>query len=106
MRPSEVSSVPKSELIWGFYHLAEDEKELVELIQSQVEFLIAAINPKLYEKIQEKKNAVTMESDFFDAELKQRGITKEIFDSVDNEDKPENYDEGIDVIGNPIQIKE
>lgn len=88
--------------MWGLYHIAEDERELAELISGHAEYLIAAINPKLYEKIQEKKDAMSIESTFFEEELQSKGISKETFDQLGNQETPAKYDEGVDVIGEPI----
>ena len=90
-------------MIWAASNIAEDEKELIDVVQSFVEQIIAVINPAVYKKIQEKKNATATESTEFAAELESRNISTEMYNRAGQE-TPENLDDGIDIISDPIQV--
>jgi len=104
IRPSEISKIPKSELMWAYLQINEDEKEMIEIIQNVTEQLIAAINPELYQKIQRKKNEEKHESSDFQEELKRLGVSIDDYRTIDKQDTPQNYDEGYDIIGSPIKV--
>lgn len=90
--------------MWGLFHISEDERELAELLQNNTEYIIAAINPQLYQKILDKRDAMSIENESFEEELMSRGISKAVFNETGNQETPANYDEGVDIIGEPIHI--
>ena len=63
--------IPSRELLWGSFHIAEDEREIKQHLQHLVEAVLSFINPEAYKKYKEKMNGQKdVTNDLFAEEVK------------------------------------
>lgn len=98
-----MNKISTQELIWGTYHIAEDEKDEGERTKGFIDILLSFIDPKLFKAYYQKQNAKEFVNEDFEREVKDKlGYSKdELYRMADQAEK-EDGNIKPDIFGEPI----